>query len=134
VRLVTAAVVRLERTLAHEGALRCREVGRDIDLEPGSDGRWCSRLVGWHRPPTAFSRRPSERRPRRVLRGHAAPVDTGSTAQRYAVVVNRVKPSTTGARPVSCQGRPEPTKRSPRGGSAPTIPVDNRLIHRGWSC
>jgi hypothetical protein len=32
----------------------------------------------------------------RMMRGHAAPVDTGSTAQRYAVPFRRVKPSACG--------------------------------------
>ncbi len=37
--------------------------------------------VGRHRPPAGF-----------LLRGHAAPVDTGSTVQRYGVRLVRVKP------------------------------------------
>jgi len=45
-------------------------------------------------------------------RGHAAPVDSGSTSQRYGLARNRVKPSP----------RPGPATRAG--------PVDNVLIHR----
>ena len=82
-----------------------------------------------------------------VVRGHAAPVDTGSTAQRYAVRRTRVKPGRL--RPWSHRNRPplhvgcrwprchagtilanRPHRRRHCLGS----PVDNRLIHRCGAC
>jgi hypothetical protein len=60
-----------------------------------------ARGVGWHRPIRAGHPGTPPAAPRppcggRWVRGHAAPVDTGSTAQRYAVPLRRVKPSACG--------------------------------------
>jgi hypothetical protein len=50
VRLVATTVVRLERTLAHENALRVSGVCRDLF----SDRVWARCFTfGWHRPPAA---------------------------------------------------------------------------------
>ena len=68
---------------------------RDIDLEPGltaSAVQACSAGTARPRP----SRRTLARGEQRGLRGHAAPVDSGSTAQRYAAAVHRVKPASAG--------------------------------------
>jgi hypothetical protein len=53
--------------------------------------------------------------------GHAAPVDTGSTAQRYAVPYDR-----------SNEGLHTPVKPGYIKTTHP--PVDNRLIHRSADC
>jgi hypothetical protein len=96
VHLVTTTVVRLVRTLAHEEISETVRVTR-------SDGS--NRGVGWHRPSAGaillvlrarHRPEPGCCEGRRRLRGHAAPVDTGSTAQRYAVPLRRVKPSACG--------------------------------------
>jgi hypothetical protein len=106
VRLVTATVVRLERTLAHESDLS--GIGSVKPLSEPASARplgFCPQQVGPDCCPG--------RVPQTVFR-HAAPVDTGSTEQRYAVADRRVKP-----RPV----KPGYTKTT-------RTPVDNRLIHR----
>jgi hypothetical protein len=89
VRLVTAAVVRLVRTLAHDfspmvrdGSRRCfgqiaRLASDGADRNPQDSGTAAQGFCGFgrHRPPT-YSRLRARARPRRE-HGHAAPVDTG---------------------------------------------------------
>jgi hypothetical protein len=75
-------------------------------------GTWI--LVDWHRPPA------------RVRRGHAAPVDTGSTAQRYGLRRRPVKPSDL----TPCRGSVEPAhagKPCPRRWGTCGQPLDPQV-------
>jgi hypothetical protein len=82
-----------------------------------------------------------DRPPARMRRGHAAPVGSGPTAQRYGLAGTRVKPSDLTPRgpPARATLRclvprptPDPSARAcPRLGR---LPVDNRLIHRPRPC
>jgi hypothetical protein len=99
VRLVTTPVVRLERTLAHEFSTQFR--GR-----LGVSGQDVDDRVGVVAPSWLPDRQGSIDRVQlvplthdRLLEtghGHAAPVDIGSTAQRYVVGSSRVKRTTCG--------------------------------------
>src|SRR3954451_14768158 len=90
-RLVTAAVVRLERALAHgrvsECVRWCKVSGRTVcRLAPLRRGMHAGRLGGRcerHRGGWLAA----------AGRRHAAPVDTCSTAPRYAVPLKAVKPT-----------------------------------------
>ena len=111
------------------GTYACsREISETVRVTRSLDR---TRGVGWHRPSAgailvareADTGRSRAAAGRRRLRGHAAPVDTGSTAQRYAVPFDRVKP-TTG--PAPC-GQPLVT-RDPRllAFARPEIPHGRR--------
>jgi hypothetical protein len=144
VGLVTAAVVRLERTLAHElvlsgsGVVRLPRTGGEVPF-------------GWHRPPAGAPERAlaTARRPLTMVRGHAAPVETGSTAQRYAAPCGPVKPSVSHLRRAwdgtrtPC-GQPldpqvtrllasAPVRHSPRPPSVP-FPSSPPVGGPRWSC
>src|SRR4051794_36090879 len=128
--LVPTAVVRLERALAH---------GFVSGVCDGVRGLGVKGCVGWHRPSAestldlregAGPR--SEPRPgRRESRGHAAPVDTGSTSPRYAVPPTPVKP---GGRRHRC-GQPLDREATdllafcrPRDSPRSTLPAQPHLV------
>ena len=121
VGLVTATVVGLEGALAHvnhstQGADRRRHRNRVGTCE--------ARQLDEESTGTA---RPRDLPGGRACRGHAAPVDTDSTCQRYGQAGGRVKPAV----------RPGPTG-PPRAVHRPSTvwsgPVEERLIHRVNGC
>jgi hypothetical protein len=132
VGLVTATVVRLERTLAHGIALRCRGwnesrartgLGALSTTRRSSAGHRSRPAPPIHGTRGEPGREAQARRPCLVVdMRHRS--TTGSTEQRYAVPVDRVKPST---------GQTA-TNRSHHHKSALRMPVDNRLIHRSRAC
>jgi len=122
VRLVTAAVVRLERTLAHGLDLRFRGVERDIDLEPGLTAG-AGQPVRLAPPAHGLSAVHPEM-------SDEAPWTCGTGRHRFD------RPTVRGTR---TQGQTEPghqPRRSAHGAPRDTLgsPVDNRLIHRCRTC
>jgi hypothetical protein len=143
VGLVPASVVRLERTLAHE-SLRWRGWEQSAD-------RVGRRVVTSWPGVLACQLAP---RPHAHGRGHAAPVDTGPTDQRYAGGALRVNLSTRVAAATGRAARCWAARRRPnrvRTGHGRTLgrravgdtpepvqgmrqPVENWLIHRLSGC
>ena len=76
--------------------------GVEVVGEPGC--RLAPPIRGGH--PVARDARRSRLCGAAELRGHAAPVDTGSTAQRYAVPFGRVKPNRVRTATVGTCGQP----------------------------
>jgi hypothetical protein len=118
VLLVPAAVVRLVRTLAHFSLLEWRASGQSTNRVE------CARYIGATcRQSAQWSTRTAHPRTQlsRVSRGHAAPVDAGSTDQRYAGGARPVKLDRTTRprvvnRPASQAGTASPRRHaaSPR--------------------